>query len=239
MRRTRAKVWVLLLTSGAIAAPPQAVGAQATSRASMPQLHHVGLNSVDPDRAIEWYLRVWPAAKRTQVAGQPAVEADIFLLFHKVDRPPAGAWRDDRHRSEPQSAFWHIGAFTNTTDLAARLRAVGITHLPLYTSPQDTVGVWRSGLAPYVASLTAKQLQTAPAAPPRDGGFSYVVAPDGVLFELTGGPAHTTLSRTCTSSTSGRCAPRTGTWSTSGWSCRPSVTAVELNRRAGRGIRAT
>ena len=25
-------------------------------------------------------------------------------------------------------------------------------------------------------------------APPRDGGFSYVVAPDGVLFELTGGP---------------------------------------------------
>jgi catechol 2,3-dioxygenase-like lactoylglutathione lyase family enzyme len=188
MRRTRAKVWVLLLTSGAIAAPPQAVGAQATSRASMPQLHHVGLNSVDPDRAIEWYLRVWPAAKRTQVAGQPAVEADIFLLFHKVDRPPPGAWRDDRHRSEPQSAFWHIGAFTNTTDLAARLRAVGITHLPLYTSPQDTVGVWRSGLAPYVASLTAKQLQTAPAAPPRDGGFSYVVAPDGVLFELTGGP---------------------------------------------------
>jgi catechol 2,3-dioxygenase-like lactoylglutathione lyase family enzyme len=33
--------------------------------------------------------------------------------------------------------------------------------------------VWRSGLA---------------SAPPRDGGFSYVVAPDGVLFELTGGP---------------------------------------------------
>jgi hypothetical protein len=85
----------------------------------MPRLHHVGLNSVDPERAIEWYLRVWPTATRTRVAGQPAVEADMLLLFDKVDRAPIGAWRDDLHRSAPQSAFWHIGAFTNTTDLAA------------------------------------------------------------------------------------------------------------------------
>jgi catechol 2,3-dioxygenase-like lactoylglutathione lyase family enzyme len=35
--------------------------------------------------------------------------------------------------------------------------------------------------------VTAKTLATAQAAP-REGGFSYVVAPDGVLFELTGGP---------------------------------------------------
>jgi hypothetical protein len=86
---------------------------------------------------------------------------------------------------EPQSAFWHIGAMTNTTDVATRLRTVGITHLPLFTSPADTHTVWRSGLAPYTGTLTTKQLATAPPAPPRDGGFSYVVAPDGVLFELT------------------------------------------------------
>ena len=65
---------------------------------------------------------------------------------------------------------------------------MGIAHLPLYTSPRDSVGVWRSGLAPYAGTLTAGQLATAPVAPPREGGFSYVVAPDGVLFEFTGGP---------------------------------------------------
>ena len=166
-----------------------AARAQTPPRASMPQLHHVGLNSVDPARAIEWYLKVWPSAKKTEVAGLPGVESDMLLLFTKVSRPPAGAWRDDLHRSEPQSAFWHIGANTNTTDVATRLERVGITHLPLFTSPTETKTVWRSGLAPYAGTLSATQLTSAAPAPPREGGFSYVVAPDGVLFELTGGPA--------------------------------------------------
>src|SRR5438270_6209072 len=87
----------------------------------MPRLHHVGLNSVDPERAIAWYLRLWPAAKRTTVAGYPAVDADMLLLFNKVDRPPAGAWRDDLHRPEQQSAFWHIGAFVDATVWKDRL----------------------------------------------------------------------------------------------------------------------
>ena len=155
---------------------------------SLPRLHHVGLNSVDPERAIEWYLRIWPAARRTVIAGQPAVEADMLLLFNKVDAPPPGAWRHDLHRSEPQSAFWHIGAFTNTTDLATRLRPLGVAHLPLFTTPNDSVGVWRSGLSPHAGMLSAEQLRSAPTIPTREGGFSYVVAPDGVLFEFTGGP---------------------------------------------------
>jgi catechol 2,3-dioxygenase-like lactoylglutathione lyase family enzyme len=198
--RHRRSVWpVFALLLGGAVAPARALAAQSTAAppatpaaampaAAMPALHHVGLNSVDPERAIAWYLRVWPTATRTTVAGVPAIEADMFVMFHQVDRPPAGAWRHDLHRAEPQSAFWHIGAFTNTTDLAARLGPLGVFHLPLFTSPQDTVGVWRSGLAPYAGTLTAAQLATAPPAAPRDGGFSYVVAPDGVLFEFTGGP---------------------------------------------------
>jgi catechol 2,3-dioxygenase-like lactoylglutathione lyase family enzyme len=172
----------------AFVATVDAVHAQQPTRASMPQLHHVGLNSVDPAKAIDWYLEIWPAARRTEVAGFPGVEADMLLLFQKVDRPPAGAWRHDLHRAEPQSAFWHIGAFTNTTDIAARLATIGVKHLPLFVSPTDTNTVWRSGLSPYAGTVTAKMLATAQTAPPRDGGFSYVVAPDGVLFELTGGP---------------------------------------------------
>ena len=198
----RHRTWVrravaLLLPPLCAAASParrlvaQGSGAQAGGAplpSSVPALHHVGLNTVDPERAIAWYLRVWPAATRTTVAGVPAVEADMFLMFHRVDRPPAGAWRHDLHRAEPQSAFWHIGAFTNTTDVAARLGPLGVRHLPLFTGPRDTAGVWRSGLAPYAGTLAAGQLAAAPPAAPRDGGFSYVVAPDGVLFELTGGP---------------------------------------------------
>jgi catechol 2,3-dioxygenase-like lactoylglutathione lyase family enzyme len=181
----------LLMLASLTTAAVRGIPAQAPARAALPLLHHVGLNSPDPDRAIEWYLKVWPAARRTVFAGYPAVEGDMLLLFNKVEKLPPGAWRDDVHRSEPQSAFWHIGAMTNTTDLAERLRAVGITHLPLFTSPNDAPTVWRSGLAPYAGTLNAAQVAAAAAAapaPPRDGGFSYVVAPDGVLFELTGGP---------------------------------------------------
>lgn len=163
------------------------LGAQA-DRAPVPRLHHVGLNSVDPDAAIEWYLKLWPAAHRTTMAGYPGVEAEMLLLFNKVERPPAGAWRSDLHRSEPQSAFWHIGASTNTTDLAARLATIGVTHLPLFLRPGDSAHVWRAGLAPYLGLLTAPQLDTAAVVAPRAGGFSYVVAPDGVLFELVGVP---------------------------------------------------
>jgi hypothetical protein len=32
--------------------------------ATMPRLHHVGLNSVDPEKTIAWYLKVWPTATR-------------------------------------------------------------------------------------------------------------------------------------------------------------------------------
>ena len=74
-----------LLYYGGVTLAPSRVGhAQGMSHPSLPRLHHVGLNSVDPDRAIEWYLRVWPTAKRTVMAGYPAVEGDMLLLFNKV-----------------------------------------------------------------------------------------------------------------------------------------------------------
>jgi catechol 2,3-dioxygenase-like lactoylglutathione lyase family enzyme len=60
--------------------------------------------------------------------------------------------------------------------------------LRLFISPDDTTSVWRSGLVPYVGNHTRTEISTLAPAAPRDGGFSYVVAPDGVLFEFTGGP---------------------------------------------------
>jgi catechol 2,3-dioxygenase-like lactoylglutathione lyase family enzyme len=185
----------LLTAAGFLALQSQLARSQANAH-SLPRLHHVGLNSVDPEKAIAWYLALWPSATRTTVAGYPAVRAEMLLLFNRVDRPAPAAWRNDLHRAEPQSAFWHIGANINTTDIKDRLNALGVFHLPLYTSPSDTTKtVWRSGLAPYSGTPNAAQVETAPPALPRDGGFSYVVAPDGVLFELTGGPTtHPSLS---------------------------------------------
>lgn len=179
----------LSLCAGTLCLASAVAVAQSIERPPLPALHHVGLNSLDPERAIDWYLRLWPSARRTVADGRPAVKGEMLLIFHSVATPPTGAWRHDLHRAEPQSAFWHIGAFTNTTSLKARLDSLGHPFLPLFTSPSDTGGIWRSGLAPYVGTLTEAQLATAAPAAPRDGGFGYVVAPDGALFELTGGPA--------------------------------------------------
>ena len=161
---------------------------EAEAALSMPSLHHVMLNSVDPEAAIEWYLALWPAASRTEVAGHPALEGDMYVLFNQVESPPPGAFREDLFRAEAQSAFWHIGANTNTTDIREGLAEVGVSHLPLFTSADDAEGVWRSGLTPYAGILTEDRLAEAEAASPRPGGFSYVLGPDGALFEIAGGP---------------------------------------------------
>jgi len=155
--------------------------------AETPSLHHVGLNTVDADRAIDWYLSVWPTAERIEVSGKPAVAAEMYLVFTEVGAPPPGAFDADLGRPAEQSAFWHIGAFANTTDMDGELAQVGVKHLPLYTGPADTEGVWRSGLTPYSGIVNAEQASDATGADPRPGGFSYVLAPDGVLFEFTGG----------------------------------------------------
>jgi catechol 2,3-dioxygenase-like lactoylglutathione lyase family enzyme len=181
---TRLRTLVAALAA-LLAAPVPGV---AQGAGALPPLHHVGLNSVDPEAAIAWYRRLWPTAVRTEVAGEPGVQGEMLLLFQRVAAPPPGAWSNAAHRSVPQSAFWHIGAYTNTSTLPQRIQGTGVTSLPLFLSSTDTGSIWRSGQAPYAGTLTAGQLATAPLVAPREGGFSYVVAPDGVLFEFTGGP---------------------------------------------------
>src|SRR5437899_912468 len=109
----RAHVRLARIATGILVSLSSIAAAQPTTGVG-PRLHHVGLNTIDAEKAIAWYLKVWPSATRTTVAGFPAVRGDMLLLFNTVDRPPAGAWRDDLHRAEPQSAFWHIGANINT-----------------------------------------------------------------------------------------------------------------------------
>ena len=71
-----------------------------------PTFHHIHVNSVDPERALDWWETFWPAGRRTTVAGLPAFEADgVYLLYTAVDEPAPGAFDPDRRQSVPRARF--------------------------------------------------------------------------------------------------------------------------------------
>jgi catechol 2,3-dioxygenase-like lactoylglutathione lyase family enzyme len=199
-----ARLWLLVTTSLAAGmasacapepasdAPPAAAaavaGAPDAAPLPLPVLHHVGLNSADPDAALQWYKKIWPQGEITTFAGKPAFRGDMYLIFTQVDQPPPGAWDVARGRSVPQSPFWHFGFYTDTTGLETKLPAMGVTTLPLYRHPADTEGVWRSGLSPFPGMRTSQQMAAMDPQPPRDGGFGYTLGPDGAVVEIEPGP---------------------------------------------------
>src|ERR1700719_3248928 len=66
-----------------------------------PGFHHLHLNSVDPDAAIEFYTRQFPSTARASYAGAPALKSGpVWVLFTKVKTPPP---------TRPQTAIWHFG----------------------------------------------------------------------------------------------------------------------------------
>ncbi|MDT8368561.1 MAG: VOC family protein [Longimicrobiales bacterium] len=157
-----------------LAHPDRATDVLVVSRPpDLPRLHHTHLNTLDADAALDTYIEIWPEGRRGEVAGFPAFVAAVPALFTEVSEPSAGAWDPQRHRAYPQSPFWHIGAFDDTTGRFEALEARGHTVLRLARHADDAEGVLRSGLA---------------GDEPRPGGFGYLVGPDGALVEITGGP---------------------------------------------------
>src|SRR5260370_10929293 len=54
-----------------------------------PGFHHLHLNSVNPDAAIEFYMKQFPSTTKANVAGFPALRAGkVYVLFTKVSTPP-------------------------------------------------------------------------------------------------------------------------------------------------------
>ena len=85
-------------------------GAQSPSSLPAPGFHHLHLNSVNPDAAIDFYTKAFPTTSKGTFAGKPALKSpnNVWVLFNKVDAPPATepqsrrvASRDDP-RSEPR-----------------------------------------------------------------------------------------------------------------------------------------
>jgi len=173
--------------------------AKPADRLPMPKYHHIHLNSVDPQRSLDWYSKYWPAGKSTTVAGFPAFEGGngLSLLYTKVSRPAPGAFDPKLRRSVPQTAFWTFGSgIVDTAGLVDRLQKLDpkrFEFLPVYTSPDDKKGVIRSALAPQGDQLlTVSQLKeraerernAPPAQRPGNQDFGYLVDPDGMLVEF-------------------------------------------------------
>ncbi len=152
-----------------------------------PEFHHIHLNSVDPDRAIDFYTRQFPTTAKGSWGGFPALKSpnDVLVLFTRVDTPPS---------SEPQSAIWHFG--WHVTDARHSLETYKsrseVELLPLYTTDEGGSVLISSDTWPSIGNvlgLTKAQIAEARAKgvkPAGGGGFSYMRGPDAALVEYAG-----------------------------------------------------
>src|SRR2546422_4864626 len=99
-----------------------------TAMLPAPGLHHLHLNSVDPDAAIGFYVRQFPTTRKITWGGEPALASpnDVLMLFSRVTSAPP---------TSPQTAIWHFG--WHVTDSRATLERFRtrpeVKLLPLYT----------------------------------------------------------------------------------------------------------
>ncbi len=152
-----------------------------------PGFHHLHLNSVDPDAAIDWYTRQFPSCTKGDWGGFPALLSpnNVMVLFTKVAAPPP---------TLPQSAIWHFG--WHVTDVRGSLAMfqghADVELLPLYTTDEGGSVLVSSDTWPNVRGvlgLTRTQIAEARSKgvqPLGGGGFAYMAGPDGALVEYAG-----------------------------------------------------
>jgi catechol 2,3-dioxygenase-like lactoylglutathione lyase family enzyme len=152
-----------------------------------PGFHHLHLNSVDPDAAVDFYTRRFPTTAKTSWGGLRALASpnDVLLLFTKVAAAPA---------TSPQTAIWHFG--WHVTDTRQTLESYAsrpdVTLLPLYTTDEGGSVFISSDTWPGTGGVpgrTKAQIAEAKATgvqPTRTGGFGYLEGPDNALVEYAG-----------------------------------------------------
>jgi len=151
-----------------------------------PGFHHLHLNSTNPETAAAWYAKEFPSTSKTTWGGMTALKSpnNVLVLFTRVEQPPA---------TQPQTAVWHFGwHVTNERQTMARLRADGVTLLPLYTSEEGGTVNINSDTYPGtggVLGLTNVQIEAARQAnvkPAGGAGFAYIRGPDDAMIEVQG-----------------------------------------------------
>jgi len=192
MQRSGCRIAIALLSALCI------LNSALTAQAPLPTpgFHHLHLNSVNPEAAIEFYVKAFPSTSKTTFAGQPALASpnNVLLLFNKVSTPPA---------TQPHTAFWHFG--WHVTDVRAardRLLKQNVTLVPLYTglpavaSAKEGEGAGTVFISSDtypgtggVLGLTLAQVAAARAKgvkPNGGAGFAYLRGPDDSLVEYQG-----------------------------------------------------
>lgn len=152
-----------------------------------PGFHHLHLNSVDPDAAIDFYTRQFASTSRTSWGGMPALKSpnNVLLLFNKVASAPP---------TSPATAYWHFG--WHVTDVRKSLATYkarsDVNLLPLYTTDEGgsvliSSDTWPG--TPNVLGLSKVEIAEARAkgVKPKGGsGFAYMAGPDGAIIEYLG-----------------------------------------------------
>lgn len=167
---------------------PQAAAQADTPAEALPApgFHHLHLNSVNPDAAIDFYTREFPSTSRTTFAGLPALKTGkVYVLFTKVTKPPA---------TEPQTAIWHFGwhVLDVRKNLAEYKERQEVHLLPLYTTDEGGSVLVSSDTWPGtggILGLTKPQIAAAKSAgvqPLGGAGFAYMAGPDGAVIEYQG-----------------------------------------------------
>jgi Glyoxalase/Bleomycin resistance protein/Dioxygenase superfamily len=152
-----------------------------------PRFHHLHLNSVDPEAAIDFYARLLPSTKKGRWGGLPALLSpnDVMILFDKADRPPPTA---------PQSAIWHFGWHVSDAQATVRRwrQRPEVTMRPLYTGDGGAVLISSDTWPGPAGALGRTRAEIAEAReaglqPLRKGGFAYMSGgPEDALFEIAG-----------------------------------------------------
>jgi catechol 2,3-dioxygenase-like lactoylglutathione lyase family enzyme len=152
-----------------------------------PGFHHLHLNSVDPDAAIDFYIRQFPASAKTTWGGLPALAApnDVLVLFTRVATTPP---------TSPQTAIWHFGWHVVDTraSLATYQARPDLELLPLYTTDEGgsvfvSSDTWPSrGPTPGLTKAQIAEARATGVLPTRTGGFGYMRGPDQALVEYAG-----------------------------------------------------
>ena len=158
-----------------------------TQGLGVPGFHHLHLNSMNPEAAIDFYTRQFPSTSKVTFAGAPALKSpnNVLVLFTKVSRAPA---------LEPQTAIWHFG--WHVTDVRKNLETYKqrpeVKLLPLYTTDEGGSVLVSSDTWPGaggVLGLTKAQIADAKAKgvqPAGGAGFAYLQGPDGAIIEYQG-----------------------------------------------------
>jgi catechol 2,3-dioxygenase-like lactoylglutathione lyase family enzyme len=152
-----------------------------------PDFHHLHLNSVDPEAAIDFYTRQFPSTSKTSWGGFPALKSpnNVLILFTQVEKPPATA---------PQTAIWHFGwhVLDSRRNLETYQGRPDVKHFPLYTSDDGATVLISSDTWPGVNGAlgrTRTEISEAKAMgvePRRERGFAYLRGPDGAIVEYLG-----------------------------------------------------